>query len=532
MDTAGLAIAVFDLVCKVAKKTHEILCDYRNFDEESQELARQVIEEHDRTRTLKCLLFEPAVAYNGQCLFMQFHHDIQRQILFRQKEVFKIIEEAVELFEEQQLEATADLVSSVVRTELTPPTGTIIKRKSSPRIRLKWALWEKKRLKSIVSSFTRSNDKVYVQVQLLCHASSVGVDLKHLDRLANDEHSKKLGYDLPAQLHLTTTGMHALNGSLEIKDETLFRNLAASNSVVDGISMVELSGSMSVVEFRNYAPDRTEPVPIPERTRGRVELLAHLLRQQKDAAFRTLSCKGWSLDTRLNRVAFLFEIPDDMEGTPYSLLRLYESKKVRPALGERLRLAKHLANSISGLQLVEWVHESIRSENIVFFPRGPQNGETLSEEERLVIAQPWVMGFEFSRPELDFSSGRQDVNPARNVYRHPERQNQPQKPFQKIHDIYGLGVVLLEIGLWRSVLSLERAGFKNVTDPWTIQDYLVKKARKALPREIGEKYAQLVVRCLTGAFDVDKDSKNGLKLQQAFREQVVDVLEYAADSIG
>jgi hypothetical protein len=56
------------------------------------------------------------------------------------------------------------------------------------------------------------------------------------------------------------------------------------------------------------------------------------------------------------------------------------------------------------------------------------------------------MGFEFSRPEFDFSSGRPDKDPARNVYRHPQRQGKPNKPFVKIYDIYALGVVLLEIG--------------------------------------------------------------------------------------
>ena len=33
MDSAGLALAVFDLVCKTTKKTHEVIRDYRNFDE-------------------------------------------------------------------------------------------------------------------------------------------------------------------------------------------------------------------------------------------------------------------------------------------------------------------------------------------------------------------------------------------------------------------------------------------------------------------------------------------------------------------
>lgn len=495
-------------------------------------MIREVVEEHDRTRTLKCLLFEPATAYNGQCLFLQFHNDVQCQVLFQQRKALKIIEEAVELFEEQQIGSSTDLSLNVARIELSAPAGVLSRPKSSPRIRLKWALWEKKKLQSIIRKFTKSNDKVYVQVQLLCHASNVGVDLKHLDRLAHDENSKKLGYDVPAQLHLTTTGLQAVRDSLEVKDERVFRSLAVLSSTTGGLSVIDRSGRASLVEFRKYAPDLTDPVPLQERTRNRVELLAHLLRQQKDVTFRTLSCQGWIVDSRFNRVAFLFEFPDGVEGLPYNLLQLYDLKSVRPTLGERLRLATHLASSISGLQLVEWVHESFRSENVVFFPRCLRPGEISSTEDRLIISQPWVMGFEFSRPELDFSSGRQDTNPARNVYRHPERQNQPQKPFQKVHDIYGLGVVLLEIGLWRSVLSLERAGFRNVTDPWAIQDYLVNKAKKALPREVGENYAQLVVRCLTGDFDVREDSKNGLKLQQAFREQVVGVLGHAADSIG
>jgi len=160
------------------------------------------------------------------------------------------------------------------------------------------------------------------------------------------------------------------------------------------------------------------------------------------------------------------------------------------------------------------------------------------------------MGFEFSRPESDFSSGRPDEDVARNVYRHPERQKQPQRPFCKIHDIYSLGVVLLEIGrvayctlywfihlhnltgLWRPVLSLTTDGFKRVNDPQTIQSYLVKKAERSLPREVGENYKSVVVRCLTGNFDVENDNKEDLKLQQAFREQVLDFLDRAAECIG
>lgn len=65
---------------------------------------------------------------------------------------------------------------------------------------------------------------------------------------------------------------------------------------------------------------------------------------------------------------------------------------------------------------------------------------------RLDLSEPWVLGFEFSRPETYFSNGQSDACPRRDVYRHPDRQQDPSTVFTKIHDIYALGVVLLEIG--------------------------------------------------------------------------------------
>ena len=46
--------------------------------------------------------------------------------------------------------------------------------------------------------------------------------------------------------------------------------------------------------------------------------------------------------------------------------------------------------------------------------------------------------------------------PSRDIYRHPERQGQPTTPFKKIHGIYSLGVVLLEIGPWEPAIKLQR----------------------------------------------------------------------------
>jgi hypothetical protein len=39
------------------------------------------------------------------------------------------------------------------------------------------------------------------------------------------------------------------------------------------------------------------------------------------------------------------------------------------------------------------------------------------------------------------------------------------------------------------------------------------------------------MKCLTGNFGVEDDTKEDLKLQQAFRHQIVDVIEMAANYV-
>lgn len=85
-------------------------------------------------------------------------------------------------------------------------------------------------------------------------------------------------------------------------------------------------------------------------------------------------------------------------------------------------------------------------------------------------------------------------------------------------------------GLWQPALSLERSGFSRVTEPQAIRKHLIRHAEKRLGSKTGEKYRDVVLKCLQGNFEVSDDTKEDLKLQQAFRAQVVDVLQKAADN--
>lgn len=286
------------------------------------------------------------------------------QIQVRLEKLLNIIHEGSELLQRQVEEDTSNSGQATNRQEeistarLTPVETLPLIRKKSRTLRLRWSLWDKRRLESIIKCFAEENGKVKSLVELLCHATIVGVKPKHLERLKTDEHSKKLGFHLPAQLHLSITGIQLSTSSLQLKVESLSNSLESCSKNESGLAMIEYLESHILVEFRSYAPEKTEPVILDGQKRARVELLAHLLCQQKDVVFRTLSCKGWVLQPHDNQVAFLFSIPEGVERNPYSLLRMLGTKDFRPSLGERLRLAKSLANSICELQLVKWVGSS------------------------------------------------------------------------------------------------------------------------------------------------------------------------------
>ena len=151
---------------------------------------------------------------------------------------------------------------------------------------------------------------------------------------------------------------------------------------------------------------------------------------------------------------------------------------------------------------------------------------------------------------MDFSSGFVDHCLERDLYRHPERQGRPKKTFNKIHDIYSLGqkasshvspppslanfitgIVLLEIGIWAPALTLAGTGIGDGRNPLKNREWFLKQARVRLESRMGRKYKEVVVRCLSGDFGVADDTREELRLQQAFRAQVVDVLEMTARNI-
>lgn len=66
-----------------------------------------------------------------------------------------------------------------------------------------------------------------------------------------------------------------------------------------------------------------------------------------------------------------------------------------------------------------------------------------------------------------------------------------------LHEVYSLGVCLLELGLWTNFLGDKHAEMRGAP-PAERQRRLDGLAEKHLPREMGDIYADVVKKCLKG----------------------------------
>jgi hypothetical protein len=208
-----------------------------------------------------------------------------------------------------------------------------------------------------------------------------------------------------------------------------------------------------------------------------------------------------------------------------------KDQKIRGAktgisLGRRFIIAQTLASAVMCLHLADWLHKAIRSENILFFAESMANaGYTL----------PYLVGFEYSRPDAPDERTEEIIDENEYVYyRHPDAHFVPvadlRQPlggagrYSKVYDIYSLGVILIELGLFKSARSIVRTymGSKAKIYGEAIKKVLLDEGIADLKYYMGDVYANVARVCLDGFFDkYDKDD-----LPRAFSKHVVRPLSY------
>ncbi|KAK1831001.1 hypothetical protein QBC39DRAFT_99206 [Podospora conica] len=259
-------------------------------------------------------------------------------------------------------------------------------------------------------------------------------------------------------------------------------------------------------EVRQYNPQtmlKKEHATITTRIKHLTKLLGEA---KAAAAFRSLQCIGYFETPSRYRYTLLFSIPEDLRPDFISLNQLIGNHPIL-STDFRRRLARSLTQAVHEWHRHDLVHRDINSHRIYFFGI---NGDPGYSED------PFLQGFEFDDSSVD----RALVGPEFDAYRHPERGVRTRKMHNQKHDIYSLGIVLLEIGLWRNVRSLLPV-LQLDSDRRVMAEPLWKRCQEWLANSDvpGPVYQAVVQRCLR--FDFLSSSSDGRVDGGEFWEKVV-----------
>ncbi|OAP57704.1 hypothetical protein AYL99_08442 [Fonsecaea erecta] len=244
------------------------------------------------------------------------------------------------------------------------------------------------------------------------------------------------------------------------------------------------------------------------RTTKEVRDLARILSKSDPLVFGLLQCLGVTKRAgipgsgQLETFELVFSIPSGLRD-PTSLRTLLLQNEWDYSLNERLVLARSLASSVMYIHSSKFVHKNIRPETTIVFRRDDSP-----------FAAPFLVGFEKFRPFDGHTFRQGDLCWEKNLYRHPLRQGlQPEDDYVMQHDIYSLGVMLLEIGLWTSLVQRHDDGLlvpSPVLDIGSVQAErnqrkkaamvkrtLIDLASTRLASRMGNKFMSIALACLT-----------------------------------
>ncbi|KAK8112870.1 protein kinase domain-containing protein [Apiospora sp. TS-2023a] len=256
---------------------------------------------------------------------------------------------------------------------------------------------------------------------------------------------------------------------------------------------------------------------------------------------RTLKCIGaFEEEGEKANYGLVYSYPKGRQSSPVTLLQhlnfVYNKRRDKnhhrwqPILGEKFQLAFSLADFLKEFHTLGWLHENFNSHNILFFRPGDEyeSGDYSIGNE---LREPFVVGLHKSRPDGSFwQTDGPTADQSLQDYQHPDYYSHL-VPFQQKFDYHSLGVVLLEIGLWRPLKSLNsRFTFYGKSD---VREELKAICKEQLGVKMGAVYRDVVLRCMDGSLDsgTDEDSYKSSReraILARFTENVIGPLENLA----
>ena len=434
-------------------------------------------------------------------------------ILKTLQQIKAIFEDTVGLVTKYGLEQEFGDIELDENLETQPPerkrrraTGfsRVIRTGSAVIDRCRWAIVDREKFDGLVQDMKDFNDGLHnitlpakerrsIGRAVLC---AMGTDTLDATRLQVIEAaSQTLGSSSTAEpyhsLHMITD--FRLRAST-VGESSL--RISKEQVVLDGTAIALAAHNEPGIGIYNNTPVLVEwrPTPVSLDARTRIARLSSLLSvPSKPSEFHVLDLLAYFEDHDTHRLCFISKLPTPCALPPISLYHLLSRNFKIPPLGTRFRLAQILNVSVLQLHCSSWMHRRIRSSNILFFRNDARQPPDLS--------QPWITGFGYAHPDGHWSRNaalsRSTKNDENDLYRHPhihwDEQTSAGLTYRREYDVFSLGMVLLEIGLWEQLRMLK---IDRSDEAWL--ENLKQRDVKRLEYKCGSIYHDVVIRCLEG----------------------------------
>ena len=246
----------------------------------------------------------------------------------------------------------------------------------------------------------------------------------------------------------------------------------------------------------------------------------------RDHSEGILDIVGYAKDSKAKCFNLVFAMPEQLKFQA-TLRNMLCNAPQTPPLEVRISICLQLAESVLHVHRLGLVHKNISPMSIAMMkPTGRPSANHLYQEQPV-----FLLDWQYVRRASAASNRAGESQWWRGVYCHPKRQMQvAQEEYNMGHDIYSLGVCMLEVLLWKSLVEPSGQGlqispmFKEqarhldipqkyrielgtrgirteselyTADPFDVQHVLVDLTRARLPPVAGSRLSQLVVSCLT-----------------------------------
>jgi serine/threonine protein kinase len=413
--------------------------------------------------------------------------------------------------------------------------------------RLRWALSDKRKLQKLLENIRLLND--YLQrLMTLSLAQSLAETQQqtHFRILQLNNHVDSLlklaeaSHILPTNPPIQTEGsLSNLNNPLSPLD-TLARSKILLSRLDEGGTERNLERNLQIPPedlklwfdgFQNRRMNATlgsksvwvEYVPYSRSPRldlHRAEAIATILHSNRErlSEFHIPYCIGYVVDG--TTVGYVFEIPLSTSSLVSLLDLLKLNSTQRPSLTARVTLALAAAEALQYLHSINWLHKEFRSDNVLFIL-------SLKEEfNDSDIENPVICGFDHEKDNSD--------------YQHPEvRQHWSPIPFKKTHDVYSLGVLLLEICLWLPIDSLQNEFPFGIERNFAFIMEESSPMYKKVQQHAGNSFAAIIHDCLTGtaSFSLSNEDDQlsevtGSQIQKQYYQKVIKPLKALVSALS